>query len=114
MLVEELKDSLFRRSAHGLQPINPFSSILSDFNRIYREANTSLALLNKNIKTGSLLGSQIVHFAVNDNEYFFINSQQKLKIAEILLEQNGKQTLWGHYRSPDGISSSARQSAITA
>jgi CMP-N-acetylneuraminic acid synthetase len=111
MGVEELKGSLFKRYAHGLQPINPFSNLSTDFNCIYREANTSLALLNKNIRTGSLLGPQIVHFAVNKNEYFFINSQQKLKIAEILLEENGKQTLWGHNRRPDGLSSSARQSA---
>ena len=114
MGVEELKGSLFKRSAHGLQPINPSSSLSTDFNCIYREANTSLALLNKNVRTGSLLGSQIVHFAVNKNEYFFINSQQKIKIAEILLEENGKPTLWGHYRSTDGFSSSSGQSATAA
>jgi len=114
MGVEELEGSLFKRSAHGLQPINSFSSLSTDFNCIYREANTSLALLNKNIKTGSMLGPQIVHFAVNKNEYFFINSEQKLKIAEILLGENGKKTLRGNCCGPDGFSSSTRKSAITA
>lgn len=114
MGVEELKGSLFKRSAHGLQPIKPLSSLSTDFNCIYREANTSLALLNKNIKTGSMLGPQIVHFAVKQNEYFFINSQQKLKIAEILLEENGKKKLWGNNRRSDGFSSFTRKSAITA
>jgi glycosyltransferase involved in cell wall biosynthesis len=113
MGVEELKGNLFKRSAHGLLPINPFPNISTDFNCIYREANTSLALLNKNIRTGSMLGPQIVHFPVNQNEYFFINSEQKLKIAEILLKENGNKTLWSNYRSADGFSSSSRKSAIT-
>jgi CMP-N-acetylneuraminic acid synthetase len=114
MGVEELKGNLFKRSAHGLRPINPFSGLSTDFNSIYREANTSLALLNKNIKTGSMLGPQIVHYPVNKNEYFFINSEQKLKIAEILLEENGKETLWGDYCRSDGFSSLTRKSAVTA
>jgi len=113
MGVEEIKGSLFKRSSYGLQPINQISNMSTDFNCIYREANTSLALLNKNIRTGSMLGPQIVHFAVNKNEYFFINSEQKLKIAEILLEENEKKSLWGNYRRKDGFPSFTRQSTIT-
>ena len=35
---------------------------------------------------GSMMGPQVVHFTVADDEHFFINSEQTLKIAGILLK----------------------------
>lgn len=85
MGVAEVRDRLFKRSPHGLQPLNPSRGIVTDFDAVYREANTSLALRNRNIKSGSMMGPQVVHFVVSEEEHFFINSEQTLKIAEILL-----------------------------
>jgi len=85
MGVEEVQDRMFKRSSHGLQPMNKISNFASDFDAIYREANTCFAIKNSNLKSGSLMGSQIVHFIVSSDEYFFIHSQQNLKIADILM-----------------------------
>ena len=85
MGVEEAKERHFIRTAHGLKPINPYHNFTSDFDRLYREANTAVAFLNRNIKNGSIMGSQMGYFVVSKDECFFINSEQTLRIAEILL-----------------------------
>jgi CMP-N-acetylneuraminic acid synthetase len=114
MGMEEIDGRLFRRSHHGMQPINHFSSLTTDFEAIYREANTALALLNKNLNNGSMLGPQTIHFEVSNKEYFFINSEQNLKIAEILLEkaENGK--LWSHHSRTNRIPSSTGKGSFAA
>lgn len=85
MGVEEVQDRLYRRSAHGLQPLNRLGFFSSDFDTIYRESNTCLAVKNQNLSSGSLMGPQTVHFIVSRAETFFINSEQSLKIANILM-----------------------------
>lgn len=90
MGVVEVQDRLFRRAAHGLQPLNRAGSFSSDFDTVYREANTCFALKNKNLLSGSLMGPQVVHFLVSREETFFINSERNMKIAEILLNGGEK------------------------
>nr|MBF0222715.1 hypothetical protein [Desulfobulbaceae bacterium] len=85
-----MQDRLYRRAPHGLQPINRISSFATDFDTVYREANTCFALKNSNVKTGSTMGPQVVHFPVSKDEFFFINSEQTLKIADILLNGDNK------------------------
>ena len=83
--VEEIKDPLFKRSPFGLQAINQTKGFNTDFDVIYRETNTSLTVKNSNIKVGSLTGPSVVNFLVKSEEVFFIESEHKLKIADILM-----------------------------
>ena len=80
-------DKLFRRGPHSLFAINPPRGFNTDFDTIYREANIALATKNTNLKKGSLTGPSVVHFLVPQDECFFIGNEQKLQIAEILLEK---------------------------
>ena len=84
--VEELRTQLFKRDSHGLQSLNPPKGLTTDFDIIYRETNASLATRNRNFKKGALDGPSVVHFVVSQDECFFVDSEQKLKIANILAE----------------------------
>lgn len=82
----EVREPLFRRDSHGLTQINPQRGIHSDFDIIYQQVNTARALKNKNIKKGSLDGPFMVHFPMQENECFFIDSGQSLRIARELAQ----------------------------
>jgi len=84
--VEEIKHHLYRKTAHGLQAINPSKAVSSDFDVVYRESNTSLATKNCNLRVGSLTGPSVVNFLVSSEESFFVNSEQTLKIANTMEE----------------------------
>ncbi|MBI5557301.1 MAG: glycosyltransferase family 2 protein [Deltaproteobacteria bacterium] len=84
--VEEVKECVFKRNSHGLFPINPPRGLSSDFDVVYREANIALATRNSNLRSGSLTGATAVYFTVSRDECFFISSEQKLQIANILAE----------------------------
>lgn len=84
--VEEVKYPLFKRTAYGLEAINPRNGISTDFDIIYRESNVSLATKNRNLNKGSLTGPSVVNFTVSNEEYFFIDSEQKMRISEIIAE----------------------------
>lgn len=86
--VEETKTPLYKRDSHGLTRINPNRGFNSDFDTIYQEVNTARALKNKNVTRGSLEGSFIVHFTMQNDENFFIKSEQTMRIAQILLKES--------------------------
>ena len=83
--VEEIKDLLFKRGPHGMQPINPQKGLTIDFDIVYREANIALATKNRNLGNGAVTGPTTVHFVVPNDECFFIDSERKLKIADIIV-----------------------------
>jgi len=83
--VEKMNQQVYKRGNYGLTPLNIFNGLNSDFDSIYREANIALALKISNIQNGSLRGSKIVHFEVDKNECYFIDSIQKHKIANIII-----------------------------
>jgi glycosyltransferase involved in cell wall biosynthesis/CMP-N-acetylneuraminic acid synthetase len=85
MGVEEVRDALFKREPHGLFPLSSSRKFKTDFDAIYKEANTALAFRTVNLKSGSITGSTMVHFIVDPDQCFFIDSVRKLKVAEILL-----------------------------
>jgi CMP-N-acetylneuraminic acid synthetase len=85
--VEEIDDPIYKRTPHGLQPVNPPRHLATDFDRVYREANTALATRTRNFKTGSLTGPAVVNFIVSHDECFFINSERTLKTARIMVEE---------------------------
>lgn len=88
MGVEEIKDRLFKREPHGLLPINPPRGLNTDFDSVYREANTALALRTTNIKRGTMLGNAVVHFTVSRRECLFIRSDETYHVAKVLSEQS--------------------------
>jgi CMP-N-acetylneuraminic acid synthetase len=82
--VEEIQGQVFRRTAHGLETVNPKSQINSDFNVLYRDLQSCIATRNRNFATGSLTGKTLVSFVVTGAECFFIDSEHKLQIARIM------------------------------
>lgn len=82
--VEEIREPVYGRTPFGLHPIKQTSVFNSDFNSVYREANIAIATRNKNLKTGSLTGPTVAHFIVSPEESYFIDSEAKLEIANIL------------------------------
>lgn len=89
--VEEIEHSLYKRSPHGLSPINNLGRLKSEFDIIYSDSSTSLATRNKNVKSGSLLGSTSVNFVVPKKESFFIHTKEDLEIARILFKLQNKE-----------------------
>jgi len=82
--VEKMNEKIFKRGPHGLIPLNTFNGLNSDFDSIYREANIALASRISNIESGSLTGSKMVYFTVGAEECYYVDSVQKLKIANII------------------------------
>ena len=82
--VEKMNEQIYKRSSHGLVPINTFNGLNSDFDSVYREAKIALASRISNVERGSLSGPKMIYFTVDTHECFFINSTQKLKIANVI------------------------------
>jgi glycosyltransferase involved in cell wall biosynthesis len=82
--VEQINQTIFRRTRFGLEALNRRGELTSDFDLIYRDARTCVATRNRNFQTGSLLGNSIVSFIVSAAECFFIDSEQKLHIARLM------------------------------
>jgi hypothetical protein len=83
--VEELNGQVFRRTRHGIEMLNRLGELRSDFDVIYRDAQTCVAVRNRNLSTGSLMGRSTVSFIVSAAECFFIDSEHKLEIARLML-----------------------------
>lgn len=86
--VEQIHSQLYRRTNHGLEVLNPKSRFYSDYDAIYRDASTFVATRNKNIARGSLMGAKAVYFEVSAAECFFVNSEDDLNIARIVVDGN--------------------------
>jgi glycosyltransferase involved in cell wall biosynthesis len=82
--VEEIKSRVFRRSAHGLETLNPRRELSSDFDAVFRDAQTCTALRSRNLANGSLLGASMVSYLVSAAECFFITSRQDLSLARLM------------------------------
>lgn len=82
--VEEIENNLFKRGPHGLYPINNNSRLRSDFDTVYSDARTCVAVKNKVVRSGSLTGSKIVNFAIPKEESFFIGTRKDFEIAKLM------------------------------
>lgn len=82
--VEEIEEYLYKRTPHGLTPINFQEKMRSDFDMVYASTPTSTATRNINLKTGSLMGAKISYFIVPKEEAFFIRAKRDYDIARIL------------------------------
>ena len=82
--VEKLNNAVYRRGPYGLECINPQRPITTDFDSIYSEHNTCLATLTKNFHSGSLMGARVASFELQRKECFFVDSEYKLKLAQVM------------------------------
>jgi glycosyltransferase involved in cell wall biosynthesis len=83
--VEELDADLYRRTPHGLYPVSVAGKVRTDFDVVYADARTALAVRNRNIRHGNLMGTRIVNFVVPRPEVFFLHSRRDFEIARVLL-----------------------------
>jgi CMP-N-acetylneuraminic acid synthetase len=81
--VEEIEQTVFRRTRNGLEPVNRTGSFRSDFDLLYRDVRSCVATRNRVLATGSLSGKSVVSFVVSAAECFFIDSQHKLRLAQL-------------------------------
>ncbi|MFC1807379.1 glycosyltransferase family 2 protein [Candidatus Omnitrophota bacterium] len=91
--VEEFGEDVYRRTPHGLTPLNPQGRVKSDFDKIYASARTSVATRNINIRTGTLTGAKMAYFVIPKEEAFFINTKRDFEIANILKKSSPKEIL---------------------
>lgn len=82
--VEEILSQIFRRTRHGMEPVNRQGEFRSDFDLLYRDLLSCVATYNRNFRTGSLTGRSIVSYVMPPAECMNIDTQQKLEIARIL------------------------------
>jgi glycosyltransferase involved in cell wall biosynthesis len=80
--VEEIKGEVYRRGAYGLVPINSPHFITSDFEVLFRDANSAFASKTSNFLNGSLYGSKIANYYTIEEENIFIDSEKNYKIAQ--------------------------------
>ncbi len=88
--VTEVQEQLYRRSPHGMMPLNNFGHFVSDFDTVYSEVRTCMATRNRNLKTGSLTGAKIVNFIVPREEAFFIHTKRDFDIARLIVQSEEK------------------------
>ena len=86
--VEEITSQVFRRTPHGIELLNRRGELRSDFDMVYRDVQTCVAVRNRNLTTGSLMGRSTVSFIVSATESFFIDSEDKLRIAKLMKEED--------------------------
>jgi CMP-N-acetylneuraminic acid synthetase len=87
--VEEITTRVFRRTAHGIEMLNRRGELRSDFDTIYRDVQTCVAVRNRNFPTGSLMGRSTVSYIVSAAECFFIDSEHKMQIARLMTGMGG-------------------------
>jgi glycosyltransferase involved in cell wall biosynthesis len=82
--VEEIHGDVFRRTPHGLEILRRSGPLRSDFDNLYRDLLSCVATRNRNLPTGSLTGRSVVSFIVPAAECFSVDSEEKLRIAQIM------------------------------
>ena len=85
ILVGEVDAPLFERTPHGLMQINYKGFLVSDFDTIYVDTRTCLVTKNRNLKKGSLTGSNIVSIVTPKDETFYLKRQRDLDFADFLM-----------------------------
>ena len=86
--VEELKFEIFKRGPHGLTSINPPNFITSDYQVLFKDANSAFASRTINFANGSLYGSKVTNYYTVENESHFIDTEKNYKIAQGLYEND--------------------------
>jgi len=80
--VEEIKSEVYRRGSHGLVSINPPQFITSDYEVLFKDANSAFSSKTSNFKKGTLYGSKVANYFTIEEESIFIDSEKNYKIAK--------------------------------
>ncbi len=80
--VEEIKNEIYRRGSHGLVSINPQKFITSDYEVLFKDANSAFATRTSNFLNGCLYGTKIANYYTVDEENIFVDSEKNYKIAK--------------------------------
>lgn len=83
--VEEIVSQVFRRTRFGMEPVNRSGDFRSDFDTLYKDLLSCTATYNRNFRVGSLTGHSIVSYVIPPAECLNIDSDQKLKLARIVV-----------------------------
>ena len=84
--IKEITDTVYQRTAHGLNSINYRGQLKADFDILYRDARVSTAFKVGNLKHGSINGSRRVHFVVPDAETHFMENKEDFNVARALFQ----------------------------
>jgi hypothetical protein len=88
ILVNEVDAPLFERTPHGLMQINYKGFLVTDFDMLYSDTRTCVVTKNKNLKRGSLTGSNIVSIVPPEDEAFYIRNERDLDFARFLTDKS--------------------------
>ena len=83
--VETITGQVFRRTRHGTEVLSRAGELRSEFDAVYHDVQTCVAIRNRNLATGSLMGRSTASFIVSSAECFFIDSDHKLKLARLMV-----------------------------
>jgi len=84
ILVKEVDAPLYERTPHGIMQINYKGFLVTDFDTLYMDTRTCVVLKNKNLKKGSLTGSNIVSIVSQEEEVFYVKNETDLEFARFL------------------------------
>ena len=87
--VEAINGQVFRRTRHGTEILSRAGELRSEFDAVYHDVQTCVAIRNRNLATGSLMGRSTASFIVSSAECFFIDSEHKLKLARLMVGSGG-------------------------
>lgn len=79
--VKELDAPIYKRTEAGFLPVNVKKEITTELDEIYQDSYTVLAVQNRNLESGHLMGAKSVGFVVPESECHFVNSALSLEIA---------------------------------
>ncbi len=87
ILVEEINTPVFQRTSHGMNQINKNEYIIDDFDTLYSHTRTCVVTRNRNLKKGSLTGSNIISNIAFDKEAFLIKDSRDIAIANLIIDE---------------------------
>ena len=86
--VEVIAGQVFRRTRYGTEILSRAGELRSEYDAVYHDVQTCVAIRNRNLPSGSLMGRSTASFIVSSAECFFVDSEHKLKLARLMVGSN--------------------------
>lgn len=78
--------NLYTRGPFGLQPLKVSHTQYVEGGVIYRDTHSCLTVKNRNLPKGNMMGPSIASFEISGPEGFFIDDEQKYRVAKLIAE----------------------------